>query len=196
MALTVDDVPDPTAGAAGVRFMEIRGIAEQVELETPPFEGTSRWIIRIHPGGSSAGTSARPECTTPTWPVADRLHGIHQRLHASADRGESRYEIVRVLAPAPDVVVAQVRRTALDEHGEAIRRSKGRHASPRCAARACAPRRRLVAGRRPEHDRDRGQPPRGGTTEVAERRRWSIGLAPFVASEERLGCEHARWHAA
>ena len=29
--------------------MEIRGIAEQVELETPPFEGTSRWIIRIHP---------------------------------------------------------------------------------------------------------------------------------------------------
>lgn len=49
VALTVDDVPDPTAGAAGVRFMEIGGIAEQVELETPPFEGTSRWIIRIHP---------------------------------------------------------------------------------------------------------------------------------------------------
>ena len=52
--------------------------------------------------------------------MADRLHAIHQRLHASADRGDSRYEIVRVLTPAPDVVVAQVRRTALDEHGEAI----------------------------------------------------------------------------
>ena len=49
VAFTVDDVPDPTAGAAGVRFVEIRGIAAQVELETPPLEGTSGWIIRIHP---------------------------------------------------------------------------------------------------------------------------------------------------
>jgi len=64
--------------------------------------------------------SARPECTTRTWPAADRPHAIRQRLHASADRGDSRYETVRVLTPAPDVVVAQVRRTALDEHSEAI----------------------------------------------------------------------------
>jgi uncharacterized protein (TIGR02246 family) len=185
VAFTVDDVPDPTAGAAGVRFLEIRGIAEQVELEAPPFEGASRWIIRIHPrrvvswnvgapgmhhadvaGSRSPVRDARPAVGL-TGPAGDRarsaverqvaelqaglhdqdaelynrrfsadviwgspygatvdgyerLHAIHQRLHASADRGDSRYEIVRVLTPAPDVVVAQVRRTALDEHGEAI----------------------------------------------------------------------------
>jgi pyridoxamine 5'-phosphate oxidase family protein len=49
VAFTVDDAPDPAAGSGGVRFMEIRGTAEQVELEAPPFDGASRWIIRIHP---------------------------------------------------------------------------------------------------------------------------------------------------
>ena len=50
----------------------------------------------------------------------ERLHAIHRRMHASADRGDSRYEIVRVLTPAPDVALAQVRRTALDGRGEPI----------------------------------------------------------------------------
>ena len=35
VAFTVDDAPDPEAGAAGVRFAEIRGIAEQVRLDDP-----------------------------------------------------------------------------------------------------------------------------------------------------------------
>ncbi len=49
VALTVDDVPNPDAGAAGVRFIEIRGIAEQVRLDAPSSAGLSSWIIRIHP---------------------------------------------------------------------------------------------------------------------------------------------------
>lgn len=46
----------------------------------------------------------------------DELHAIHTTL-ARAHRGgeSSRYEVVRVLAPAPGVAVAQIRRTALDD---------------------------------------------------------------------------------
>jgi uncharacterized protein (TIGR02246 family) len=50
----------------------------------------------------------------------DALHTIHRRLHASGNHGDSRYEIVHVLTPTPDVALAQVRRTALDERGEPI----------------------------------------------------------------------------
>jgi len=49
VAFTVSDVPDRSAGAAGVRFMEVRGTAEQVQLKDAAIAGTSRWIIRIHP---------------------------------------------------------------------------------------------------------------------------------------------------
>lgn len=49
VAFTVGDVPDPAAGAEGVRFMEIRGVAVQTRLDEPLTPGTSRWIIRIHP---------------------------------------------------------------------------------------------------------------------------------------------------
>jgi PPOX class F420-dependent enzyme/OxyR family protein/uncharacterized protein (TIGR02246 family) len=49
VAFTIDDVPDPDGGAAGVRFVEIRGIAEQVHLYDAPTGGVSAWIIRIHP---------------------------------------------------------------------------------------------------------------------------------------------------
>ena len=49
VAFTVEDRPDPSAGAAAVRFVEVRGQATQVELDGPPMEGTTRWIIRIHP---------------------------------------------------------------------------------------------------------------------------------------------------
>ena len=49
VAFTVDDVSDPSAGSGGVRFMEVRGTAEQVELDAAPFDGVSRWIIRIRP---------------------------------------------------------------------------------------------------------------------------------------------------
>jgi uncharacterized protein (TIGR02246 family) len=51
----------------------------------------------------------------------DELHAIHRRLKQEARGGEeSRFEIVNVLAPAPDVAIAQVRRVALDERGRPV----------------------------------------------------------------------------
>jgi len=48
----------------------------------------------------------------------DELHAIHVRLKREKRGGDrSRYEIVRVLAPAPDVAIAHVRRVALDAQG-------------------------------------------------------------------------------
>jgi uncharacterized protein (TIGR02246 family) len=53
----------------------------------------------------------------------DTLHSIHRRMF---DRGvavtgpSSRYQTVHVMAPAPDVAVAQVRRVALDADGRPI----------------------------------------------------------------------------
>jgi len=44
----------------------------------------------------------------------DALHGIHGRLLSQSTAGASRYEVVSVSAPAPDIAVAQVRRTPLD----------------------------------------------------------------------------------
>jgi PPOX class F420-dependent enzyme/OxyR family protein len=185
VAFTVDDVPDPSAGADGVRFVEIRGVAEQVKLDSRSQPGLSDWIIRIHPrrvvswnvagpGLHGADFAAGPPATAGARPVlgltgalAERaqaavarqvaemqaglgdhdaedynrhfaedvmwgspygatvdgyeaLHGIHRRMHATADHAASRYEIVRVLVPTADVALAQVRRTALDEHGDPI----------------------------------------------------------------------------
>jgi uncharacterized protein (TIGR02246 family) len=51
----------------------------------------------------------------------EQLHGIHIRLKQEGAGGPaSRFEIVRVLAPAPDVVLAQVQRVALDADGQPI----------------------------------------------------------------------------
>jgi uncharacterized protein (TIGR02246 family) len=51
----------------------------------------------------------------------DELHAIHVRLKQQRRGGpSSRFEIVRVLAPAPGVAVAQVRRIALDPDGQPI----------------------------------------------------------------------------
>jgi PPOX class F420-dependent enzyme/OxyR family protein len=185
VAFTVDDVPDPAAGAAGVRFMEIRGTAEQLQVEDPPYKGVSSWIIRIHPtrvisynvagpgaysadldGSDDSRGRARPALGL-TGVAAERarqavqrqvqelqsglgdgdaqiynrhfaedvmwgspygatvadydtLHTIHARMHAVADRPRSRYEIVRVLAPTSDVVLAQVRRDELSDEGQPV----------------------------------------------------------------------------
>jgi uncharacterized protein (TIGR02246 family) len=56
----------------------------------------------------------------------EELHAIHVRLKQQGRGGpSSRFEIVRVLAPAPGVAVAQVRRVALDPDGQPIEPSHG-----------------------------------------------------------------------
>jgi uncharacterized protein (TIGR02246 family) len=51
----------------------------------------------------------------------DALHAVHQRmLPARTGGASSRYETVRVSAPAPDVAVAQVHRTALNDDGSPV----------------------------------------------------------------------------
>ena len=51
----------------------------------------------------------------------EELHAIHVRLKQKGKGGlSSRFEVVRVLAPAPGVAVAQVRRVALDSDGQPI----------------------------------------------------------------------------
>ena len=51
----------------------------------------------------------------------EELHAIHVRLKQKGKGGlSSRFEVVRVLAPAPGVAVAQVRRVALDSEGQPI----------------------------------------------------------------------------
>jgi uncharacterized protein (TIGR02246 family) len=50
----------------------------------------------------------------------EQLHAIHVRLLQQGRGGPSRYEIERVLVPAPDVAVAHIRRVALDPDGRPL----------------------------------------------------------------------------
>jgi PPOX class F420-dependent enzyme/OxyR family protein len=51
----------------------------------------------------------------------DQLHAIHVRLKQIQRGGAaSRFEVVSVLAPAPGVAVAQIRRTALGDDGQPV----------------------------------------------------------------------------
>ena len=93
VAFTVEDVPGPGAGAEGVRFMEVRGVAEQVRLDGPaPDAGLSSWVIRVHPhrlvsynvagpgshtadlGDDAVGGDAQRPSLALTGAVADRAH--------------------------------------------------------------------------------------------------------------------------
>jgi len=185
VAFVVDDIVSP--GAAGVRFVEIRGPAERVTIDPPSTPGLSTHIVRIHPrrliswnvdpdhpglqtrdltDASDEHDQARPTlgaddaALEATEAVAhlvaelqagwdehdadvsnrhfardlmwgspfgatvdgyDQLHAIHVRLKQQGLGGpSSRYEIVRVLAPTPDVAVAHVRRVALDPEGRPL----------------------------------------------------------------------------
>jgi PPOX class F420-dependent enzyme/OxyR family protein/uncharacterized protein (TIGR02246 family) len=186
VAFVVDDAIGE--GASGMRFVEVRGLAEQVSLDVVPSPGLSRHIIRIHPlrmigwnihadlpglrtldvpAGEATPQTARPTLglagavgqrahqaaeayvdeMQAGWDrrdadITDRhladdiawgspfgatvdgyeaLHAIHIRLKEESRGGDStRYEIVRVLAPTPDVAIAHVRRVALDHEGEPI----------------------------------------------------------------------------
>jgi PPOX class F420-dependent enzyme/OxyR family protein/uncharacterized protein (TIGR02246 family) len=176
-------------GASGMRFVEIRGRAEQAQVDQPVGEeGLSGPIIRIHPrrvvswnadpdepgfqtqtlvpaarsesptgerptletaglaadeagavvaslvaelqagiGGHDADTYNRHFAADVIWgsPYGatvrgyDELHAIHTSLLARSVGGpSSRYETIQVLSPTPDVVVAHVRRVALDSEGQ------------------------------------------------------------------------------
>jgi pyridoxamine 5'-phosphate oxidase family protein len=185
VAFVADDAV--SEGAAGTRFLEIRGQAERVSVEPPATAGVSSQIIRIHPrrviswnihpdhpGLRTLDVPSDPGEPGPIRPslgtdggarradqaVADfveelqagwdqhdaditnrhfasdivwgspfgatlqgyeQLHAIHVRLKQQARGGtSSRYEIVRVLAPTPDVAIAQVRRVALDSAGHPL----------------------------------------------------------------------------
>jgi PPOX class F420-dependent enzyme/OxyR family protein len=188
VAFVVDDAQGAGEGAAGMRFLEVRGHAEQAATESEP----SRPIIRIHPrrlvswnvdpnragpqsvtleSGTGPGRSDQPARAAGRpaldlgdgasveageaaaalaaelqagWDTADpdvsnrhfaadimwgspfgatvagyeELHAIHVRLKKQGRGGAaSRFEVVRALAPAPGVAVAQIRRTALGDDG-------------------------------------------------------------------------------
>jgi uncharacterized protein (TIGR02246 family) len=50
----------------------------------------------------------------------EELHATHVRLKQQGMGGtSSRFEVVQVLAPAPNVAIAHVRRVALDAEGQA-----------------------------------------------------------------------------
>jgi uncharacterized protein (TIGR02246 family) len=50
----------------------------------------------------------------------DALHSIHQTLLGNETAGPSRYEVVNVRAPAPNIVLAQVRRRPKDRSADAF----------------------------------------------------------------------------
>lgn len=186
VAFVVDDAV--SEGAAGMRFLEIRGPAERVSAEPQPAAAVSPQIIRIHPrrviswnvDPDHPGLQTRdlppvpgePEAARPSlgtddgaaqranqavaelvkelqagWDQHDaditdrhlasdilwgspfgaalqgyeKLHDIHVSLKHQVRGGpSSRFEIVGVLAPAPDIAVAQVRRVALDPDGHPL----------------------------------------------------------------------------
>jgi PPOX class F420-dependent enzyme/OxyR family protein len=187
VAFVVDDAVGE--GIAGMRFLEVRGHAEQTTTESEPRQP----IIRIHPSrlvswnvdpsrpgpqsvtlesatrparnDQAARAAARPALglgdgasaeaaeaaaalaaeLQAGWDTSDadvsnrhfaadimwgspfgatvagyeELHAIHVRLKKQARGGAvSRFEVLRALAPAPGVTVAQIRRTALGEDGQ------------------------------------------------------------------------------
>ena len=52
----------------------------------------------------------------------DALHSIHQMLLADQATGPSHYEVVHVAAPAPNVAIAQVRRSPKSAFEDAFAR--------------------------------------------------------------------------
>lgn len=136
VAFVVDDAIGP--GASGMRFLEVRGHAEQVRSASPGDESPGPYLIRIrprrlvswnldpeHPGMQTRDVIADDLLWgSPFGAIihsCEELHAIRVRLKQQGMGGpSSRYEIVKILAPAPGVAVAQVRRVALGPHGEPI----------------------------------------------------------------------------
>lgn len=187
VAFVVDDAIGE--GAENVRFVEIRGPAQQITTPTPAAAGVSQHIIRIHPRrvvswnvdpslpgmqATDVGPSSEePKPSRPTLSYGqaseaarqavaqfvaelqagldrrdadvynrrfaedviwgspygavihgyEELHAIHARFNSLPEQPGgplSRYEIVQVTTPAPDVALAQVRRQALDPDGKPV----------------------------------------------------------------------------
>jgi hypothetical protein len=125
MTIEIDAAADPSrpviglAGAAadGARAAVESQVAElQAGLEGGGAQRYNRRFAQDVMWGSPYGATVNGY---------DTLHAIHRRMHAASDHARSRYEIVRVLTPAPNVALAQVRRTALDEAGEPIASRNG-----------------------------------------------------------------------
>jgi PPOX class F420-dependent enzyme/OxyR family protein/uncharacterized protein (TIGR02246 family) len=190
VSFVVDDAIGEVA--SGLRFVEVRGRAEQATVHSRTDDGLSSHIIRIHPrravswndadsehpglrsqtlteaAGAEGTPNERPTLGTggaagaegaavvavvanlvaelqagidthdadafnrhfaadivwgspygATLRGYDDLHAIHTSLLGRRVGGpSSRYEIVQALSPTPDVVIAHVRRVALDSDGQ------------------------------------------------------------------------------
>jgi uncharacterized protein (TIGR02246 family) len=100
------DARDAAAAAAGlVAELQAGWDARDADLSNRHFAADVMW-------GSPFGATVHGY---------GELHAIHVRLKQKGRGGPaSRYELVKVLAPAPGVAVAQVRRVALDPGGRPI----------------------------------------------------------------------------
>lgn len=112
------DVPRPALGTdqAALREAEraVAGLIDELQLgwERHDADITDRHLADDVLWGSPFGATVRGY---------DELHAIHRRLkQQSAGGSSSRFEALQILAPAPGVAVAQVRRVALDADGEPV----------------------------------------------------------------------------
>jgi uncharacterized protein (TIGR02246 family) len=108
----------PTLGAEGAEAQEaIDAVARLVQelqagLDQHDADLSNRHFAADAMWGSPFGATVNRH---------EELHAIHVRLKQQGKGGfSSRFEIVRVLAPAPGIAVAQVRRLALDPNGQPI----------------------------------------------------------------------------
>jgi hypothetical protein len=136
----------PTLGAEGAEAQEaidaVARLVEQLQAGWDQHDAdlSNRYFAANVMWGSPFGATVNGY---------EELHAIHVRLKQQGKGGlSSRFEIVRVLAPAPGVAVAQVRRVALGPN--AVRR---RHGIVLRDGAICTgtPSRRLVARRGAEH---------------------------------------------
>ena len=111
-----EQITRPTLGADPDAATDARAVERQVAELQAGLDGRDAGVYNRHFAadviwGSPYGTLVSGY---------ERLHEIHARLHRDAPVGRSRYVTERVLAPAPGVAVAQVRREALAPDGEPL----------------------------------------------------------------------------
>jgi uncharacterized protein (TIGR02246 family) len=112
----------PTVDVGGVAARDARAavdrlVAElQAGLDAADAEISNRhFVADVIWGGPFGATVAGYE----------QLHSIHTQLKRERRAGPSRYVVERVLTPRAGVAVAQVRRDAINQHGQALDPAKG-----------------------------------------------------------------------